>query len=281
MTKAMLIDLTRCTGCRACQVACKQWNDLPAEYTVCWGCYDNPPDLSPTTWNRIAFYEWEEDGQPKWMFRPVRCFHCTDAPCVAVCPTGALFKDYNGFTAYDESLCNGCGYCSQACPFNIPRLTDMDTIKGKANVTGKGKSSKCTFCQDRVHNGLVPACAKTCAPGAIQYGEREDLIAEGKARVAELTTNGHPEANLYGENLLGGLGMMYVLPKSPDWLTQLDKEQNRGNAPIPADPSYQLVNFWQNIFRPLGGIAVGLTTIGLGINFLIARRTIKLEGEEG
>lgn len=281
MTKAMLIDLTKCTGCRACQVACKQWNDLPHEVTVCWGCYDNPPDLSPSTWSRIAFHEWEEDGQPKWMFRPVRCFHCTDAPCVASCPTSALFKDTRGFTAYDESLCNGCGYCSQACPYNIPRLTDMDTFEGKANVTGKGKASKCTFCQDRVHNGLVPACAKTCASGAIQYGERRDMIDLGRARVAELKANGTPEANLYGENLLGGLGMMYVLPKSTDFLTDLDKEQNEGNAPMPADPAYQLVNFWQNIFRPLGSITVGLTAIGLGINFLVARRTIKLEGEEG
>jgi formate dehydrogenase iron-sulfur subunit len=281
MAKAMLIDLTKCTGCRACQVACKQWNDLPAENTVCWGCYDNPPDLSPTTWNRIAFYEWDEDDQPKWMFRPVRCFHCTDAPCVTVCPTGALFKDYNGFTAYDESLCNGCGYCTKACPYNVPRLTDMDAIAGAANVTGKGKSSKCVFCQDRVHNDLVPACAQTCAPGAIQYGERGDMVQLGKDRVAELKANGTPEANLYGENLLGGLGMMYVLPKSADFFTDLDKEQSQGNAPMPANPPYQLASFWQKILEPLGIAGVALTLAGLGLNFLIARRSIKIEEEEG
>ena len=280
MTKAMLIDLTKCTGCRACQVACKQWNDLPAEQTVCWGCYDNPPDLSPITWNRIAFYEWEKDGQPKWMFRPVRCFHCTDAPCVAVCPTGALYKDAYGFTAFDESLCNGCGYCTQACPYNIPRLTDMDTIKGTANFTGKGKSSKCVFCQDRVHNNLVPACASTCSPGTIQYGERADMVALGKARVAELKANGTPEANLYGENLLGGLGMMYVLPKSADWLTDLDKEQNKGNAPMPTDPPYKLVNFWQKILQPVGSIAFGATLVGSAVAYLITRRTIHMEEVE-
>jgi len=280
MTKAMLIDLTKCTGCRACQVACKQWNDLPAENTVCWGCYDNPPDLSPITWNRIAFYEWEEDGQPKWMFRPVRCFHCTDAPCVAVCPTGALYKDAHGFTAFDESLCNGCGYCTQACPYNIPRLTDMDTIKGTTNLTGKGKSSKCVFCQDRVHNNLVPACANTCSPGAIQYGERADMVALGKARVTELKANGTPEANLYGENLLGGLGMMYVLPKSADWLTDLDREQNKGNAPMPTDPPYKLVNFWQKILQPVGSIAFGATLVGSAVAYLITRRTIHMEEVE-
>ena len=280
MTKAMLIDLTKCTGCRACQVACKQWNDLPAEQTVCWGCYDNPPDLSPTTWNRIAFYEWEEDGQPKWMFRPVRCFHCTDAPCVAVCPTGALYKDAYGFTAFDESLCNGCGYCTQACPYNIPRLTDMDTIKGTTNLTGKGKSSKCVFCQDRVHNNLVPACANTCSTGSIQYGERADMVALGKARVAEIKANGTPEANLYGENLLGGLGMMYVLPKSADWLTDLDREQNKGNAPMPTDPPYKLVNFWQKILQPVGSIAFGATLVGSAVAYLITRRTIHMEEVE-
>lgn len=280
MAKAMLVDLTKCTGCRACQVACKQWNDLPAENTVCWGCYDNPPDLSPVTWNRIAFYEWDEDGQPKWMFRPVRCFHCKDAPCVGACPTGALFKDDRGFTAFDESLCNGCGYCTHACPFNIPRLTDQDVFEGKANLTGKGKSSKCTFCQDRVHNDLLPACAQTCAPGAIQYGEREEMIAMGQARVAELKANGTPEANLYGENLLGGLGMMYVLPISADGLTQMDKEQGKGNAPMPADPAYTMVNFWQKILQPLGSVAFGATLLGSAVAYLVTRRTIQMEEVE-
>ena len=154
MTKAMLIDVSKCIACRACQVACKAWNDLQAEITVCAGCYDNPTDLSPDTWNRIAFWELERDGgRVDWVFRPVRCMHCTDAPCVRVCPTGALFKDSMGFTAYDESKCNGCGYCVQFCPFDVPRLKEAD-------LWGKGKTTKCTFCQDRVRDGLAPACAK-------------------------------------------------------------------------------------------------------------------------
>ncbi len=280
MTKAMLIDLTRCTGCRACQVACKQWNDLPGENTICFGYYDNPPDLSPSTWNRIACYEWEEEGRPKWTFRSVRCFHCTNAPCVEACPTRALFKDSRGFTAYDVGLCNGCGYCTQACPFNIPRLTDQDPFDGKANLTGKGKSSKCTLCQDRTYNDLMPACAKTCSPGAIQYGNREEIIALGKTRVEELKANGTPEANLYGENLLGGLGIMYVLPKSADFITQMDREQRDGNAPMPVNPPYKLINFWQKILQPVGSIAFGATLLASAVAYFVTRRTIHMEEVE-
>ncbi|MCK4473312.1 MAG: 4Fe-4S dicluster domain-containing protein, partial [Anaerolineae bacterium] len=165
MTKALLIDVSKCIACRACQVACKAWNDLPGEVTVCLGCYDNPHDLSPDTWNRIAFWEIERSGKLDWVFRPVRCMHCADAPCVRVCPTGALYKDLLGFTAYDESKCNGCGYCTQFCPYDIPRLKEAD-------LWGKGKATKCTFCQDRAINGLIPACAKSCPTGAIKYGDR-------------------------------------------------------------------------------------------------------------
>ena len=259
MAKAMLIDVSKCTGCRACQVACKAWNDLPGEVTNCLGYYDNPPDLSPNTWNRIAFYEIErEGGQVAWLFRSIRCMHCTDAPCVRVCPTGALYKDPLGFTAYDESKCNGCGYCTQFCPFHIPRLKD-------ATVWGKGKVAKCTFCQDRVVNGLIPACAQACPTGAIEFGERDELVAEGRARVDTLKAKGYDEANLYGKNLLGGLGTMYVLTDPPDTFG------------LPEAPSGALAEVWQ--LQTLGGIgiAVGATALGLLINWLIARKQIKVE----
>lgn len=259
MAKAMLIDVSKCIACRACQVACKAWNDLPGEVTVCLGCYDNPHDLSPETWNRIAFYEIErESGQVAWLFRPVRCMHCSDAPCVRVCPTGALYKDPLGFTAYDESRCNGCGYCTQFCPFDIPRTKDAD-------FWGKGKSTKCTFCQDRVANGLIPACANACPTGAIKYGERSELRAEGRARVDTLKARGFAEANLYGENLLGGLGMMYVLTDPPSVFA------------LPETPSAALAEVWQPWIQTLGEIAVGATALGLVINWLIARKQIKVE----
>jgi formate dehydrogenase iron-sulfur subunit len=266
MAKAMLIDVTKCMGCRACQVACKEWNDLPAETTACFGCYDNPEDLSPITWNRVEFYEYEKDGQVNWFFRPVRCMHCLDAPCVKVCPTGALYKDDLGFTAYDESLCNGCGYCTQFCPFDVPRLKETSFL------WGKGKSSKCTFCQDRVPAGQVPACAKTCPPGAIQFGEREEMLEKAEARLAYLRNGAprpFPNAMLYNPEGVGGTAMMYILP-----------EDDPGRFNLPEAPSGAVSNVWQKIIQPLGEVALGATILGVIGAFFITRRNIRMEEVE-
>lgn len=206
MTTAVLIDLSKCTGCRACQVACKAWNDLPGELTTCLGCYDNPPDLSPVTWNRVEFYEFErESDRVAWLFRPVRCLHCTEASCVEVCPTGAA-AHRGSAVVIDPEWCMGCGYCKTACPFDVPRLGEG---------VEKGSAHKCWFCADRVDDGLQPACAQSCPTGAIEYGDRNALIAKGQNKVARLQTAGLPNANLYGDKLLGGLGQMYVLTDPP------------------------------------------------------------------
>ena len=199
MSKAMLLDVSKCTACRACQVACKSWNDLPGELTVCLGCYDNPPDLSPDTWNRIAFYEVERQGQVDWLFRPVRCLHCAEASCVSVCPTGAA-AHRGEFVIFDQDWCIGCGYCVQACPFNVPHRSES-----------VGTARKCTFCIDRVSNGDLPACATACPTGALTWGQRDELLPKAKERVEVLRGNGSPEAHLYGENELGGLGRLSIL----------------------------------------------------------------------
>ena len=206
MTKAMLIDVSKCTACRACQVACKSWNDLPGELTTCLGCYDNPPDLSPDTWNRIAFKEIERaNNKVAWVFRPVRCLHCTDASCVSVCPTGAA-AHHGEFVVIDPQWCVGCGYCVTACPFDVPRL---------GHGAEKASARKCRFCIDRVSSGQPPACAKVCPTGAIKFGDRGALINEAYNRVAVLKERGFTNVNLYGENLLGGLHQMYVLTEKP------------------------------------------------------------------
>ena len=208
MSSAMLIDLSKCIGCRGCQVACKAWNDLPGEVTLCLGCYDNPPDLSPSTWNRIAFYEKErDDGQVAWMFRPIRCLHCTEASCVEVCPTGAA-AHRGEFVVFDQKWCIGCGYCETACPFDVPRLGEG---------AEKGSATKCWFCADRVSDGLKPACAAACPTGAIEFGDRNALIAKANDRVGLLKGQGLSDAILYGDKLLGGLGQMYLLQEKPSF----------------------------------------------------------------
>jgi len=208
MAMAMLIDTSKCTACRGCQVACKQWNDLPAEETHNWGSYQNPEHLSATTWKLVTFNEMGAGDDLRWFFVPMQCLHCAEASCVSVCPTGAAYHR-GDYVLIDQSQCIGCGYCVQACPFGVPH-----SIPGP---DGRHKSTarKCTFCIDRVSSGLLPACAKTCPAGAYTVGERNELIAAGKARVEQLKAKGDANAYLYGEHELGGLQVMMVLRDSP------------------------------------------------------------------
>ena len=260
---ALLLDLTKCTACRGCQAACKQWNDLPAEDTQNVGSYQNPQNLSYDTYTLIHFDEHErDDGTLAWLFLNQRCLHCTNAACVDVCPTGALAHNEMGFVSYEEEKCNGCGYCTQYCPFGIPRLGQVDTI------TGEAKSSKCTFCQDRTTNGLSPACAQACPTGAILYGERDELVAKGKQRVEELKAKGRSAARLYGENELGGLHQMYVL------------ETKASVYGLPEDPKYPAGATLRNVLKPLGNVAIGAALVGSVAAFFITRRNIKMEQVE-
>ena len=199
MPKARLIDVSKCTACRGCQVACKQWNDLEATETRQQGTYQNPPELNGHTWMLLQFRE--RPGE--WLFRPQTCMHCTIASCEEACPTGAI-SHRDGAVVIDQEWCIGCGYCVQACPFHIPHK-DEET----------GTARKCTFCIDRTSNGYETACAKTCPTDTIQFGERADLINAAHKRVAFLKANGHPSANLYGEHEFGGLHTLYVLTDRP------------------------------------------------------------------
>ena len=192
MPKGVLVDLRKCMGCRGCQVACKQWNELSGVSTWNWGTYENPPDLSPNTWSLIKFREIGENGSVKWLFNKWQCMHCVKPACVTVCPTSALYKTEEGPVLYDESRCIGCQYCRIACPFSIPRF-DWET-----NVV-----RKCTLCMDRIADGLEPACVKTCPSGALSFDEREEVIA--KANEAEAQG-----AYIYGRDEVGGTSWIYV-----------------------------------------------------------------------
>jgi formate dehydrogenase iron-sulfur subunit len=168
-----------------------------------------------------------------------------------------------GLVTYDESLCNGCGYCTQFCPFDIPRLGDADII------TGEAKSSKCTFCQDRVTNGLTPACSQACPTGAILFGERDDIVLTGRQRVDALKQKGLSDARLYGEKELGGLHQMYVL------------EEKASVYGLPDKPKYPASGtLLQKVIQPLGNVAFGAAIVGSVAAFFITRRNIKMEEVE-
>jgi len=263
--KAILFDPTRCTACRGCQVACKQWNEndefIPAVengvQSVNRGSYENPPDLSPSTWLKMEFREKVRNGKLDWLFTRRSCMHCTDAACVKVCPTGSLYHHELGFVAYDKDTCSGCGYCLEACPFDVPRST-RDLLSGIA------KMDKCTFCTtpglDRLAEGEEPACVKTCPPGALIYDDRSKLVATGQERVKALVAKGYNNAYLYGEKELGGLHVMYVLDDSPDVYG------------LPVSPQISAATIaWQDVIQPLGWAVGGLTLVGLGINYMVAR----------
>lgn len=250
--KAILFDTTKCMACRACQIACKQWNELEAVTTINRGSYENPPDLSPNTYIKMKFTELESNRKVDWVFTRRACMHCTTAACVKVCPTGALSYHPLGFVDYNEDICSGCGYCSQFCPFDVPKMS------GSA-ITGIRKASKCLFCADRVTNGLQPACTKTCPPGALKFGDRYELLMQGRQRVSEIKAS-YPEAYLYGEKEMGGTHVLYVLPYEP---------AVHGLPPDPKVPAAAVA--WKDVLQPAGYVLAGLTVLGLGLNYLVAR----------
>ena len=201
MGHAVLVDLVRCMGCRSCQVACKAWNDNLGEVTTCLGCYDNPPNFSQDTWSLIRYTEADYLGKFNWVFTKIQCMHCEHPGCVSVCTVGALEKTASGPVIYHEDKCIGCRYCQYGCPFGVPKYEWEKML---------GLIRKCTFCADRLADGLEPACVKACPTDALAHGVREDLLTEARRRIA--ARPGKYFNHIYGEKEAGGTSWLYISP---------------------------------------------------------------------
>ncbi len=198
--RTFLIDLTRCTGCRACQVACKQWNQLEAEDTTFFNGqgYQNPPAMSEHTLTTIRFREYQRHGESEFAFYKEMCMHCNEPACASVCPVSAFVKTPEGPVVYNAKRCIGCRFCMIACPFGVPKYQWSKTLPLVV---------KCSGCYARVKAGLIPACAKAC-PSAITYGSRKDMIAEAEKRL-----KARPDIyfnKIYGLQEAGGTSVLYL-----------------------------------------------------------------------
>lgn len=245
-----LYDVSKCIACRACQVACKDWNQLPAVIEPFKGNYQTHEDTNADTYTIIRFIEYEDvvDGI-QWNFLKYQCMHCLDPACMKVCPRGAISQTNWGAVIKDYDKCVGCQYCTYACPFHIPKYREREDI-----VT------KCTLCYERVEAGLEPACARTCPTGALKFGDRDQLLAEAEERVKYLRATGFPRATIYGKLELGGLNKLYILTDTPD------------KFGLPVDPQVAAqVPFWQNIVQPYLGWLLPLALAGSAASFVTTR----------
>jgi formate dehydrogenase iron-sulfur subunit len=203
-TLAMFTDTSLCIGCRACQVACKQWNELGSEQPDWTGTYQNQTHFTDKTFRLVRFIE-EPGGKPNgdlaWLLMSDVCKHCADAGCLNACPTGAIYRTEHGTVNINQDTCNGCRYCVSACPFGVVSFNEQT-----------GTAKKC------IHNGLGPACAKACPTESIQFGFRDDLVGKAQKRVEALKAMGFKNAQLYGADsngFLGGLNAFFLLLSKP------------------------------------------------------------------
>lgn len=243
-----LIDTSTCIGCKACEVACQEWNDLQVVKTQQTGTYQTMPSLHANFWNLIKFREevhaapapTSAKGAPAvaidalaWLMRKDQCMHCADPGCLKACPApGAIVQYENGIVDVNPDACIGCGLCATGCPFDVPRFHETT-----------GKMAKCTLCVDRVSVGIEPACVKACPTGCLQFGTKEDMLALGQERVAQLQASGHKQALLYDPPGVGGTTVVTVLAHGdrPEWYG------------LPADPAIP-PSVWvtRKLMRPLG-----------------------------
>jgi formate dehydrogenase iron-sulfur subunit len=235
---AFLTDPSLCIGCKACEVACKEWNELPDDGFIWSGqSYDNTRALGASTWRHVLFLEQKQPmgsqlastGEPfRWQFLSDVCKHCANAGCLEACPTGSIVRTEVGSVFVQPDICNGCGYCVVSCPFGVIDKRPED-----------GRAFKCTFCYDRQKAGLVPACAKACPTESIQFGDLEELRQRGKKRVQDLQKRGYHDARIYDpqDTSVGGLHAFFVI---------LGEPETYNLPPAPEVPTGYLKSAWMS-----------------------------------
>ncbi len=250
--KGFFTDTTLCIGCKACEVACKQWNQLPDDGLFFTGMsYDNTVALGASTWRHVAFIErpvalsTQDAGAFSWLFSSDVCKHCVRAGCLESCPTGAIIRTEFDSVYVQPDVCNGCGYCVVNCPFGVIDRREDD-----------GRAWKCTLCYDRLKEDLEPACAKACPTDSIKFGDLEELREVASARVNRLHENGMPEAYLYGADAASqpgteGLNAFFLL---------VDKPETYNLPPDPVVPTRNAKAAWTS----LGWAAVGMIALAVG-----------------
>jgi formate dehydrogenase iron-sulfur subunit len=247
-------DTSVCIGCKACEVACKEWNRVPDSMGPFTGkSYDNTERLGADDWRHVAFVEQlveeerQDGGGVRWLMASDVCKHCTHAACLEVCPTGALFRTEFGTVVVQEDVCNGCGYCVPACPFGVIERREED-----------GRAWKCTLCYDRLKGDQEPACAQACPTDSIQFGELEELRARAGARVERLVEAGEADARLYGADPgdgVGGFGAFFLL---------LDEPEVYGLPPDPVDPVRHVGATWAAAAAAALALGAGVAAAVMG-----------------
>jgi formate dehydrogenase iron-sulfur subunit len=268
-------DSSVCIGCKACEVACKEWNLVPDDGMVWTGeSYDNTSTLGANSWRHVAFVEQQQplrgDGEVdalRWLMSSDVCKHCTHAACLDVCPTGSLFRTEYGTVVVQEDICNGCGYCVPACPFgvldrrHIPRSSNDPPAEIVGLQLGKaedGRVWKCTLCYDRLKGGHEPACAKACPTDSIQFGPLDELRERADRRLEKLQAERWNGARLYGrdpDDGVGGFGAFFLL---------LDEPEVYGLPPDPVVTTSHLPEMWRTAAVATGALVLGVIAGFLG-----------------
>jgi len=247
-----LVDTTTCIGCKACEVACLEWNGYEFRETMFDNTYQTMPDTAWNFWNLIRFNEHEnDDGTVQWLMRKDQCMHCAEPGCLIACPAdGAIVQYQNGIVDFNQEHCIGCQYCVTGCPFNIPKFNEETK-----------KVYKCTLCSDRVGAGLEPACIKACPTGCLHFGSKEDMLYEANKRVTQLHDNtSYSKAGVYDPQGVGGTHVIYVLHDATD------PERYGG---LPKDPRVPLMaRMWKGPLKWLGGFAMTLGALGMFMHYV-------------